>query len=92
MYLEQRPAQVRLTVNPDSSCPAWRTAFQAAGWRPFAKTNANGLITWLLKRGCSVVAFVQSAFGPLEQVVELPTEAAAELSTLMVTSGLARPA
>ena len=92
MNLEARQAQVRLTVNPDTTCPAWRATFQAAGWRPFAKTNTNGLITWLLKRGSSVVAFVQSAFGPLEQVVELPTEAAAELSSLMVTSGLARPA
>ena len=92
MNLETRQAHVRLTVNPDTTCPAWRATFLAAGWRPFAKTNANGLIPWLLKRGCSVVAFVQSGFGPLEQVVELPTEAAAELSSLMVTSGLARPA
>ncbi len=92
MNLEMRQAPVRLTVNPESTCPNWRKSFQAAGWRPFAKTERGGLVTWLLKRGCTVVAFSQSVLDPLQQDVQLPSEAAAELSSLMVTSGLARPA
>ncbi len=87
------PAAVRLTVRPDSTCPQWRNLFAAAGWRPFAKhRNGTGMCTWLLKRGASVFAFDQSSYGPAPQVVQLPASDAAEVTNLMVSSGLALPA
>jgi len=85
--------QLRLTVQASAACPEWQSRFARAGWTPLASsTNKLGLLTWLLKRGSMVFAFVQSAAEPLPQVVTLPSPAAGELSALLVTTGLARPA
>jgi hypothetical protein len=50
------------------------------------------MCTWLLKRGASVFVFNQSSYGPAPQVVQLPASEAAEVTNLMVSSGLALPA
>lgn len=83
---------IHMIVRADNDCPNWRATFQAAGWRPFAKTSrGNGLCTWLLKRGASVFAINQSRYGATPQTVAVPTADAAEVSRLMVVSGLAVP-
>jgi hypothetical protein len=84
---------VRRAVRDSASSPNWRNAFNAAGWRPFGKcAERGGYTSWLVKRGASVFAFSQPAAGTTEQVLQLPESDAAELSTLLVTSGLAVPA
>ncbi len=85
--------QVRLTVKPLSCTARWGTAFRASGWRSFCKPSAKGgPLTWMLKRGASAVLITQLAESSITQVVSLPTEEAAELCSLFVSSGLAVPA
>jgi hypothetical protein len=84
---------VRIAVRDSASCPNWRNAFVAAGWRPFGKVaERGGHTSWLFKRGASVFGFSQPAAGRAEQLLQLPASDAAELSALLVTSGVAVPA
>jgi hypothetical protein len=90
----QAAPTVRMTVRDSASCPNWRNAFVAAGWRPFGKVaQRGGHTSWLLKRGASVFGFSQPDAGRAEeQLLQLPVSDAAELSALLLTSGVAVPA
>lgn len=93
-FLSSDTTSARFQVHAPRLCNGWSLHFKRAGWRIFFRDvgpRDGSVMHWLIKRGVSAVLIPQQTSRESVITLDLPCEDAEELSSLMVTSGLAVP-